>query len=154
MNSSYAVSDETAEHLAALTLNILLVEDSALQQQIVSLLLRQLGHSVTVASDGFEALSEVQQNSSYNVIFMDCQMPLMDGFEATRLIKEFMRLKKRQIAIIGVSAEASPEECFAAGMNDFLRKPVNKQILTAVLSRWTRHKRVTSLARLSSELIK
>jgi len=153
MTFSHAVSSETAEHLHALALNILVVEDNALQQQIVSLLLRHLGHSVTIASDGFEALSEVQQNFSYDVILMDCQMPLMDGFEATRLIKEFMRLKKRQIAIIGVSAGVSPEECFAAGMDDFLRKPVNKQILTAILSRWTRQKRVPSPSGHSSEIM-
>lgn len=129
---------ETAEvnHQAGV-LKVLLVEDSPFQQHVVSFILQQLGHSVNIASDGFDALSAVQREH-HDVILMDCQMNLMDGFEATRLIKEVLRSTNKQIPIIGVSANLTAEECFAAGMDDFLRKPVKKQILKAILSRWSR----------------
>ncbi|MDZ4837356.1 MAG: response regulator [Candidatus Melainabacteria bacterium] len=127
----------------ALQLSVLLVEDSFLQQHVVVHLLKQLGHAVSIASDGFEALSAVQQHSGFDVILMDCHMPLMDGFEAARLIKNSTSLNGSQIAIVGLSADALAEDCFSAGMDDFVRKPVNRQILGAVLSRWSRQKRAT-----------
>ena len=134
-------------------LSILLVEDSSFQQFAVSILLKQLGHTVTIASDGFEALSAVQQGTCFDVILMDCQMPLMDGFEATRLIKDLARLNDKKMTVIGFSAAASPEQCYAAGMDDFMRKPLNKQILQAILSRWTRQKTSVSSSRPKSPAI-
>ncbi len=134
--STTALAKTEVIHQAAV-LNVLLVEDSPFQQHVVSFLLQQLGHSVSIASDGFDALSAVQREH-HDVILMDCQMSLMDGFEATRLIKEILRSTNKHIPIIGVSANLTAEECFAAGMDDFLRKPVKKQILKAILSRWSR----------------
>jgi len=122
-------------------LHILLVDDSQFQRLLLGHLLRKLGHSVTIASDGFEALSAVQLDRCYDVILMDCQMPLMDGLVATRFIREIERVTGQQIAIIGMSANASAEECFMAGMDDFLRKPLSNVILKTVLSRWIRQKK-------------
>ncbi|MDZ4834225.1 MAG: response regulator [Candidatus Melainabacteria bacterium] len=131
-------------------LRILLVEDNPLQQHLTARLLRQLGHAVTTANDGFEALSVIQQ-CRIDVVIMDCQMPLMDGFEATRLIKELSVRKNKKIAIIGVSVSEAADDCFKAGMDDFLRKPLNKQILKAILSRWIRDKEEKA-QRISSEV--
>lgn len=121
-------------------LRVLLVDDNLVQQKLVTLLLKQLGHTVRVASDGFEALSAVQLDSDYDVVLMDCQMPLMDGIQATRFIREAERITGQSLAIIGISAAASPEECFGAGMNDFLSKPLSKLALKAVLERWVTQK--------------
>jgi CheY-like chemotaxis protein len=122
-------------------LQVLLVDDSPTQQVLISYLLRQLGHQVDTASDGFEALSAIQSDKRYDVILMDCQMSLMDGFQATRFIRKLEHLTCKQIAIIGISASALPEECFEAGMDDFLRKPLNKLLLKTTLGRSIRRKR-------------
>jgi CheY-like chemotaxis protein len=122
-------------------LRILLVEDNPVHQMLMSHLLKQLGHAINVASDGFEALSAVQQDGCYDVVLMDCQLPLMDGFQATRFIREFERTSGQQITIIGISATASSERCFMAGMDDFLSKPLNKLVLQAVLARLIREKK-------------
>lgn len=119
-------------------LRILLVEDSPLQQKLIAHLLTQLGHTVGLASDGFEALSAVQMDGCYDVVLMDCQLPLMDGLQTTRLIREAERKTGQQLAIIGISATASADDCFAAGMDDFLNKPICKPILKSVLGRYAR----------------
>lgn len=125
-------------------LRVLLVEDSPLQQKAIVHVLQQLGHTVNLANDGFEALSAVQMDSCYDVILMDCEMPLMNGFQSTRFIRELQRITGQQTGIIGISASASADECFMAGMDDFLSKPLNKLILRAVLGRWIRKKKGTS----------
>lgn len=117
------------------SLRVLLVDDSPLQQMWLSHVLRQHGHVVTVASDGFGALSAIELDRRYDVIVMDCQMPLMDGFQATRFIRKKEQITGRRIAIIGISATASEEECCSAGMDAFLAKPLNQSNLQATLRR-------------------
>jgi CheY-like chemotaxis protein len=129
-------------------LSVLLVEDSVFQQVLIAHMLKQLGHEVSVANDGFEALSAIQLNRCYDVILMDCRMPLMDGFLATKFIREAEQITGQRIAIIGISADTSPEACFVAGMDDFLSKPLNKLILKATLGRWIRKKYLGRDARL------
>jgi CheY-like chemotaxis protein len=121
-------------------LQILIVEDSPFEREVLARILKQLGHSVHVASEGFEALSAVQMNASYDVIFMDCEMPLMNGLQATKFIRELERVKGQRSAIIGISTSALPGQCFEAGMDEFLSKPLNKMILKAVLGHWIRRK--------------
>jgi CheY-like chemotaxis protein len=121
-------------------LRILVVDDSPIQQLMSSLLLRQLGHVVAIAGDGFEALSMLQLDHRYDLILMDCQMPLMNGFQATAFIRKMEQITKRRLPIIGISATASAENCFASGMDDFLAKPLKKLIVQAVLGRWIRNK--------------
>jgi rare lipoprotein A len=127
-------------------LRVLLVEDNPIQQMAIAHLLKHLGHAVSVAGDGFEALSAVQRESCYDIILMDCHMPLMDGFEAARLIREAERITGQQTAIIGISADDSPDKCFMAGMDDFVSKPLHKVLLKAVLEQWTREKRNRKMA--------
>jgi rare lipoprotein A len=123
-------------------LRVLLVEDNPVQQMCIAHLLKNLGHSVNVAAGGSEALSEVQADRNYDVILMDCQMPMMDGFQATRLIREVERTTGQKTAIIGIGAAASPDQCFMAGMDDYLCKPLNKLLVREVLGRWLKDKKV------------
>jgi CheY-like chemotaxis protein len=122
-------------------LRVLLVEDNPVQQMLIAQLLKQLGHATSVVSDGFEALAAVRQDDCYDVILMDCQMPLMDGYQAARFIRELERVTSQQTHIIGISAFSSPDECFTAGMDDFLSKPLNKLLLKATLGRLIRGKK-------------
>jgi len=119
-------------------LHILLVEDSPVQQTLLAQFVRQLGHKVTVASNGLEAISAIRKDSCYSVILMDCEVPLMDGFQCTRLIREMAQPTDQKITIIGISSTASAEECFSAGMNDFLCKPFDRPLLAATLKRWVK----------------
>jgi CheY-like chemotaxis protein len=132
-----SLQDSTQEH----QLHILLVEDNPVQQMFVAQLLKRLGHQISVANDGFEVLSTVHRDRCYDVILMDCQMPLMDGLQATRFIRKMERTICQRIPIIGMSAAASPDQCFEAGMDDFLSKPLNKPLVQAVLGRWIREKK-------------
>jgi len=99
-------------------------------------MLQKLGVRADVAADGHEAL-EMHRMMPYDVIFMDCQMPEMNGFEATAAIR---RLEpQRLVVIIAMTADVSVncrEECRRAGMDDFIAKPVKKEILAAMLNQW------------------
>jgi CheY-like chemotaxis protein len=117
-------------------LKVLVAEDDLVNQEIASMMLRELGCSTDIARNGLEALEAVQRRD-YDLIFMDCQMPEMDGFQATR------QLRQRGFAapIIALTANALPEdreECLAAGMNDYLTKPIRTKTLATLLERWSR----------------
>lgn len=117
--------------------NILVVEDNRINQLIIEHELTALGYEVSVAENGAEALEKCEQED-FAAILMDCQMPLMDGFEATRKI----RLSKgvnREIPIIAVTANAMSGDrqvCLDAGMNDYLAKPVKKEHIQHCLNSW------------------
>lgn len=128
------------DHPTDQALRVLLVDDSYLQQRTLELLLLQLGHSVTAVSDGCEALAAILQDRSYDVVLMDCQMPYMDGFQATRVMRKIEDKTGQRLGIVGISATASRTKCFTAGMDDFLPKPIGKPMLKAVLGRWSRSK--------------
>jgi CheY-like chemotaxis protein len=100
-------------------------------------LLGKLGYSVDLAQNGAEAVHMIQQ-SDYDIVLMDCQMPVMDGFEAARAIRSLNSAVSR-IPIIAVTANALPgerEKCLAAGMDDYVPKPVSKHALDQALARW------------------
>jgi rare lipoprotein A len=122
-------------------LHILLAEDSPFQQLLIGHILKQLGHKVTVVGDGFEALSALQRDGCYDLLLVNCHLPLMDGIKATTFIRGSEGKTGKHLPIIGMSASAVPEECFRAGMDDFLRKPIQKLLLKAVLGRWLREKK-------------
>lgn len=118
---------------------VLLVEDNTINQLVASEMLHLLGVSVDCANDGAEALDMVARQR-YDLIFMDIQMPGMDGLEATR---EIRRLQAEgghaPTPIVALTANAAPRDrelCLAAGMDDFLAKPVQTDQLAAVLSRF------------------
>jgi signal transduction histidine kinase/CheY-like chemotaxis protein len=125
------------------TARALVVEDNIVNQRVASALLKRLGFDVDAAVNGEEALVLVKTNhTGYDVVLMDCQMPLMDGYETTRCIREWERSNGQHATpIIALTADALPgteSTCREAGMNDYLSKPVRKENLRKVLSRWIR----------------
>jgi signal transduction histidine kinase len=121
---------------ATRSLNLLLAEDNPVNQKVASRLLEQLGHRVLVAENGQRAL-ELLQAHEVDVVLMDCHMPVMDGFEATRRL----RLGPHHaVPVIALTAASLPEEarqCFEAGMNEVLVKPVRRAELVRALERFS-----------------
>jgi CheY-like chemotaxis protein len=108
-------------------LKILLAEDNMVNQHLVKRLLEKRGHLVTVACSGQEAVDCVRRQS-FDVILMDVQMPDMDGLEATALIRERERGKEEHTPIIALTAytmKGDRERCLAAGMDDYVNKPID-----------------------------
>jgi PAS domain S-box-containing protein len=123
-------------------IRVLLVEDNEMNQQVATELLESAGAIVTVANHGGEAvkiLTEGDQAPAYDVVFMDLQMPEMDGYTATKLLRRNPRLQK--FPIIAMTAHALVEErqrCLDAGMNDHVSKPIDPDALFATLMRWAK----------------
>ena len=118
-----------------LGLHVLLAEDNPVNQKVAMRFLERLGCTVTVASNGREAV-DLCSSCPYDVVIMDCQMPEMDGFEATRLIRASANERVRRTPIMAMTANAMPEDrarCLDAGMNDYLAKPVSMAQLSAAL---------------------
>jgi len=117
---------------------ILVADDNETNQMVAVQILRRLGYHAEVAADGAEAL-EAFRTMPFDVILMDCQMPQMDGYEATRAIREAEKTTGKHIPIIAATANAmrgDREKCLAAGMDDYLPKPVKMQELKTTLDRW------------------
>jgi PAS domain S-box-containing protein len=117
-------------------LRILLAEDNAMNQKVALRLLEQLGYRADVANNGLEAISALERQP-YDVVLMDVQMPELDGLDATRRICEQWPDETRP-HIIAMTANALPEDreaCFAAGMNDYVAKPIRAEELVAALKR-------------------
>ncbi|MCP9446985.1 MAG: response regulator [Nitrospira sp.] len=126
-----------SEVRASLRGHVLLVEDNPVNQKVAVKMLEKLGCRVDVAGNGKEAVEAIER-IRYTLVFMDCQMPEMDGFEATRIIRE-REGTARHTPIIAMTANAMAEDrdaCLNAGMDDFVSKPVTTQALVAVLNRW------------------
>jgi len=115
------------------------VEDNLVNQELTRAMLEQLDCQVEVASDGFEAV-EACANNRYDLILMDCQMPEMDGFQATRLIRaQETAAGFERPPIIACTASAMTgdrERCMTVGMNDYLSKPFTLKELKGILDRW------------------
>jgi signal transduction histidine kinase/CheY-like chemotaxis protein len=123
---------------SARSLRILVADDNLVNQKVAKRMLERLGHTVALANDGKEALSAIE-TASFDLIMMDVQMPEMDGFEATRRIREWEAGKTR-IPIIALTAHAMDshrEECLAAGMDSFLAKPILLEPLKLQIERLT-----------------
>lgn len=116
--------------------NVLLVEDNPVNQTVIEAMLRSLGFTISVATDGAQAVRSAE-DGAFEVILMDCRLPIIDGYEATRQIR---RLPGRtDIPIIALTANAlqgDRETCLAAGMNDYLAKPFKRNDLQQILQRW------------------
>jgi two-component system, sensor histidine kinase and response regulator len=117
---------------------VLLAEDGKINQLVAVRLLQQLGCRVDIANNGLEAV-EAWRKNQYRIILMDCQMPEMDGYEATRRIRELEAKQNSKptqiIALTASTMEGDRELCLAAGMNDFTSKPISKQALDAALKK-------------------
>jgi len=120
---------------AAETGAILLVEDDDLNRVIALSMLRSLGYfNVKTAHNGREAVQACREQA-FELILMDCQMPIMDGYEATQVIRG-LGLDVPIIAFSSTESAADRLRCIEAGMNDFLEKPTHPQLLAAVLRNW------------------
>lgn len=116
--------------------HILVVEDNAVNQMVASRMLQRLGCRVDIAIDGKNA-TEMVLTTSYDLIFMDCQMPVMDGYQATAEIRRAEGLGDRRV-IVAMTANAMDSDrqrCLDAGMDDYISKPVNKPDVLAILKR-------------------
>lgn len=123
------------------SMRALVVEDNPVNQRVARTLLQRLGFEAEAVDNGRQAMAMVRENGShFAVILMDCQMPVMDGYEATQAIRQWESdHNRKQVPIIALTADALPGTevaCREAGMNDYLAKPVRKHELRTVLSRW------------------
>ncbi|MBC8095705.1 MAG: response regulator [Akkermansiaceae bacterium] len=127
-----------------LPLRILLCDDNAINQKVAARLMTQMGYKADIAGNGLEALAALDRQT-YDMIFMDIQMPEMDGMEATRVIRERQRDRaqypnyKSSIVIVAMTANAMTgdrEKCLAGGMDDYLSKPVRPEDVRKIVERW------------------
>ncbi len=129
-------NDLPSEQSVALRARVLLVEDNPVNQLVAKGMLTKLGCDVVVSGHGAEALQQLER-SRFDLVLMDCNMPVMDGYEATRLIRQSG--KWLGLPIIALTANAMPEErerCRKAGMTDYLTKPFHREELVNLLDQW------------------
>ncbi len=121
------------------SLRVLVAEDNPMNQRVALHMLKRLGHRAKIAANGLEALEAVT-GGTFDAILMDCHMPEMDGYEATREIRRAEAASGRHTPIIALTASVMQEDgakCRAAGMDDYVAKPITMAALEAVLARWT-----------------
>jgi signal transduction histidine kinase/DNA-binding NarL/FixJ family response regulator/HPt (histidine-containing phosphotransfer) domain-containing protein len=122
---------------------VLLAEDNAINQRVAQSILGKLGCKADVVANGLEAVRALEL-INYDLVLMDCQMPEMDGFEATAVIRDpDSKILNHKVPIVALTANAmngDRERCIEAGMNDYLSKPVKKEDLSVVLEKWLKPK--------------
>jgi len=114
---------------------ILIAEDNRTNQVVIRAQLRKLGHTADVVGDGAEAVEAVLREP-YDLVLMDCEMPTLDGYEATRRIRESSASRIPIIALTAHAMAGDRERCLSAGMNDFISKPVDLKLLANLLTKW------------------
>lgn len=135
-----AVVEPQIERGAFSGMQVLLAEDNKINQEVGKKMLELLGCKVTVVSDGQAAIRALAL-IPFDLIFMDCQMPIFDGWSATKIIRETEEGTYKHIPIIALTAhvqESDRERCIAVGMDDFVKKPFNLADLSSILLRWKR----------------
>lgn len=117
---------------------VLLAEDNAFNQKVAVAMFKKLGITADIANNGAEVLDKISR-THYAMIFMDCEMPVMDGYEATAKIRTDENDNNKRIPIVAMTAHSSPEDrehCLNAGMDDYVSKPFKIDELQTVLARW------------------
>lgn len=115
---------------------VLLVEDNPVNQTVIEAMLRSLGYRVSLVGDGAQAVHQVSQQR-YSAILMDCRLPIMDGYEATRQIRRLPGCSELPIIALTANAlQGDREACLQSGMNDYLAKPFKRADLQRILQRW------------------
>ena len=119
--------------------NVLLVEDNPVNQEVGRTMMEAFGCRVDVASNGSEVLDRME-STRYDIVFMDCEMPVMDGLEATRLIRQREKQQRKPMAaIVALTAHGADEDrsrCLEAGMDDYLGKPFRMLDLSRLMEKW------------------
>ncbi|UZD93902.1 ATP-binding protein [Pseudomonas corrugata] len=116
--------------------NVLLVEDNPVNQTVIEAMLRSLGFTVSIAADGAQAIRSAE-SLMFELILMDCRLPVVDGYEATRRIRQLPGCSEVPIVALTANAlQGDREACLAAGMNDYLAKPFKRVDLQHILQRW------------------
>jgi len=137
----------TANERKQFNAKVLLVEDNATNQAVAKGVLDQFGVLTDIANNGREAI-DMLNVSEYGLIFMDCQMPIMDGYEATQFIRnEPSQIKNKDIPIIAMTANAMKgdrEKCIAAGMDDYIPKPISAKMVLNAIEAWLPDSLVTN----------
>lgn len=128
---------------------VLLAEDDLINQQVASAILAKFGLSVDVAPDGKQALDALSERD-YDLVFMDCMMPTMDGYQATAGLRHGdAGALNQQVTVIALTADAmsgAREKCQAAGMDDYMTKPLDPDALTAMLDKWLAEKKTATMS--------
>jgi len=135
------------------TKRVLVADDNNMNRYVASIVLSDLGFEVDTANDGVEAVQACKVKC-YSLIFLDCRMPRLDGFEATRIIKEVHGRRNIAVPIIAVTANAAEgtrEECLAQGMDDYISKPIEPQVVQAVVEKWLGRANIKESFRKSSQ---
>jgi two-component system sensor histidine kinase/response regulator len=135
LESKLLFDDGTSRETSKL---ILVAEDNVVNQKIATLLLEKLGLQAQIVENGAQAVEQVRMRD-YPVVLMDCHMPEMDGFEATRMIRRLELTTGKHTPIIAVTALAMAgdrERCIEAGMDDYISKPIDKERLKNKLNQW------------------
>ena len=124
---------------------VLVADDNPTNQKVIVMRLKRLGCDVDVANDGLEAVKSASSRA-YDLILMDCQMPVMDGFQATRAIRQHSARHVPIVALTANAMEGERERCLDTGMDDYLAKPVRPETLVAKLQHWLRVEPVSAPA--------
>ncbi|MFQ6537338.1 MULTISPECIES: response regulator [Aphanothece] len=117
-------------------LRILIADDNRVNQRVLQLMLERLGLHADVANDGQEAVDRISQGESMDLVFMDLEMPRLDGLAATRTVRAQGLHRPYIIALTAYSFDSQRRDCEEAGMNDFLTKPLRREALTAAITRF------------------
>lgn len=130
-------TDSSSADVPAASARVLLVEDNVVNQDVARGMLEQLGCEVELATDGVDAVSKGEAEK-YDIVLMDCQMPRMDGYEATRLIKTGHSINAPTpiVALTANAMDGDREKCLLAGMDDYVAKPIRTQVLSHMLEKW------------------
>ena len=134
LRGEVATPDEPKVALLGESLRVLVAEDNIVNQKVAQRFLERLGHQVDIVNDGQEAVNAATRHP-YDVILMDVQMPVMDGFEATREIRTALSPGPRIIAVTANALAGDEQRCRDAGMDDYLSKPLNPRALATALDR-------------------
>jgi two-component system, sensor histidine kinase and response regulator len=132
---SQIITRHMAHELLTKGLSVLVAEDNAVNRKLMGILLKQMGCEVDFANNGREAV-DMAAKKSYNVILMDIQMPVMDGFEASRILRAEHKALPPIIALTARAFKEDEDRCREAGMNDFLTKPIETKALRDKILRW------------------
>lgn len=139
------VTRHTLKELNKIKLKILLAEDNPVNQLVAVKILEKLGYTADVAENGALALEALQEKPD-DIVFMDCQMPVLDGYETSQKIRSLEQgALNKDVTIIAMTANAlkgDREKCIQAGMNDYIPKPVTPKVIAEVLSKWEKKKTI------------